>query len=295
VFRVNVLVLAVVCAVSAVPAEAQYVSSLHILPVVAKLAGAAGTDWMTAMSVSNVSDETVNVTAMFFRENTNNQPFAGPEYTFGLAAGRTMTVDDVLGSWFPGQGNTKGFLILLAEASGGGDEALIAATARVFNNANPNATYGQAVSSNLTGFVFGRGTAVMPGARWDGRARSNVGVVNLSFQPLSVLVTTFDADGAVVSSVTRQVSTFSLAQWSLSQLGVSTLSPPGRVEVMVDPASITWDPCDPLTWGPGASPGLFMTYMSKVDQATGDAEFAYGQNDWTEFENECGTLPDDCP
>jgi hypothetical protein len=271
------------------------VSPLHILPVVAKLAGAAGTDWMTAMSVSNVSDESVNVTAMFFRENTDNQPFVGPEHTFSLAAGQTTTVDDVLGSYFPSQGNTKGFLILLADTSGGGGDALIAATARVFNNANPNATYGQAVSSNLTAFVFGRGTAVMPGARWDGRARSNVGVVNLAFQPLNVVVTTFDAAGAVVSSVNKQVSTFSLAQWSLSQLGVSNLSPPGRVEVMVDPASIDWDPCDPLTWGPGMSPGLFMAYMSKVDQATGDAEFAYAQNDWTAFVDECGTEPDDCP
>jgi hypothetical protein len=249
---------------------------------------------MTSMSVSNVTDETVDVTAMFFRENTNNQPFAGPEHSFSLAAGQTTTVDDVLGSYFPGEGNTKGFLILLADA-GGGDDALIAATARVFNNANPNATYGQAVSSNLTAFVFGRGTAVMPGARWDGRARSNVGVVNLAFQPLDVVVTTYDAAGAVVSSVNRQVNTFSLAQWSLSQLGVSNLSPPGRVEVMVDPASIDWDPCDPLTWGPGMSPGLFMAYMSKVDQATGDAEFAYAQNDWTAFVDECGSLPDDCP
>jgi hypothetical protein len=35
--------------------------------------------------------------------------------------------------------------------------------------------------------------------------------------------------------------------------------------------------------------------MSKVDQATGDAEFAYAQNDWTAFVDECGSLPDECP
>jgi hypothetical protein len=35
--------------------------------------------------------------------------------------------------------------------------------------------------------------------------------------------------------------------------------------------------------------------MSKVDQATGDAEFAYAQNDWTAFVDECGSEPDDCP
>ena len=293
--RARVSLLVAVLVVLVVPAHAQMVSPFHILPVVAKVAGAAGTNWMTSMSVSNVSDETVNVTAMFFRENTNNQPFSGTEHTFSIPGGRTLTVDDVLGSWFPAQGSTKGFLILMAEAASGGDDALLAVMARIFNNADPNATYGQVVPSNFISFVFGHGTAVMPGARWDGQTRSNIGVVNLSFQPLQVLVTVYDANGSVVSSMTKQVSTFSLAQWSLAQLGVSTLSTPGRVEVVVDPATISWDPCDPLTWGPGASPGLFMAYISRVDQVTGDAEFAYAQNDWSDFVAECGSEPDDCP
>ncbi len=274
-------------------AEAQIVSSFHIIPVIAKVAGAAGTDWMTSMSVSNVSEGRVTVTATFYRENTNNTPFAGPSHSFTMEAGRTLNVNDVLGTWFSGQGNTKGFLILMAEPAGGGDDARLAVTGRVFNNANPNATYGQSVASNLLGMVYGTGRSVLTGARWDNTARSNIGVINLGHVPLEVLVTIYNANGGVVSSVTKTVATFSLAQWSLQQLGVSNLSPGGRVEVTVDPDSIMWDPCDPASWGFGTGYALFMTYISKVDQATGDGEFAHGQNDWFDFTFDCDIDPGD--
>jgi hypothetical protein len=277
-------------------AEASFVSPMHIVPVVAKVAGAAGTDWMTSMSVSNVTDGTVEVTAMFFRENSSNTPFQGPTHLVTIGPGDTLTVADVLGEWFPAQGNTKGFLMLLAEPVGGGpnEEALLAVTARIFNNANPNATYGQAVSSSLFNFIFGRGVSVLPGAAANARTRSNVGVVNLSAMAATYLIKTYAAGGAVAASVTKQVPAFSMAQWSMSELGVSNLGTPGRVEVTIDPGTITWDPCDPSTWGLGGVFGMFVAYISQVDQATGDAIFALGQNDWTEFVFDCGEEPDPC-
>ncbi len=102
-------------------AEAQIVSPFHLLPVVAKVSGAAGTDWMTSVNISNVSSGGVSVTATFYREDTNNTSLAGASNTFNMAAGQTMSVNHVLGSWFPGQGNTKGILMLMAEPVGGGD------------------------------------------------------------------------------------------------------------------------------------------------------------------------------
>jgi hypothetical protein len=276
-------------------AEAQIVSPFHLVPVVAKVSGAAGTDWMTSLWVSNTSDVTVNVEATFYRENQNNTPFAGPTRNFSLSAGQTLTVPDVLGNWFPGQGNTKGFLMLLAEPASGDGDALLAVNARVFNNANPGATYGQTVSSGLFSMIFGRGVAVLPGAQWDGGKRSNVGVVNLGGQPLDLIITVYSASGAPLATARRTVETFSLRQWSLQQLGVSNLGTPGRVEVMVDPDTITWDPCNLMFGGPGGF-GSLITYMSRVDGVTGDAEFGLGQNDWTMFEVDCGYDPeDDCP
>ena len=63
----------------------------------------------------------------------------------------------------------------------------------------------------------------------------------------------------------------------------------------VDPDRITWDACNGMFGGPGGF-GTLITYMSKVDGVTGDAEFGLGQNDWTMFEIDCGYEPgDDCP
>lgn len=293
--RIRVLTVALGCLILGPVAEAQIVSPFHVVPVVAKVAGAAGTDWMTSMWVSNTSDVRADVTVTFYRENTDNTPFEGPSRVFSLDPGQTLTVPDVLGSWFPGQGNTKGFLMLLAEPATGDGDALLAVSARVFNNANPSATYGQTVSSSLFSLLFGRGVAVMPGAQWDGGKRSNVGVVNIAGQPIDVVITTYGANGSVVATATRRINTFSMAQWSLQQLGVSNLSNPGRVEVMLDPDGITWDPCDPLYSGLGAF-GAFIAYMSKVDGVTGDAEFSLAQNDWTTFAVDCGFEPgEDCP
>lgn len=293
--RARVLSVVIASLIAIPAAEAQIVSPFHIVPVVAKVAGAAGTDWMTSMSTSNISDVRADVTATFYRENTDNMPFMGPTREFSLDPGQTLTVADVLGTWFPGQGNTKGFLILLAEPATGDGDALLAVSARVFNNANPSATYGQTVSSSLFSMLFGRGVAVLPGAQWDGGKRSNVGVVNISGQPIDIIITTYAANGAVVATAARRVSTFSMGQWSLQQLGVSNLSSPGRVDVMLDPDGIIWDPCDPLGGGIGAF-GSFIAYMSKVDGVTGDAEFGLAQNDWTLFEVDCGFEPgDDCP
>lgn len=108
------------------------------------MAGAQGTDWMTNLFISNVSAEAVTVTGMFFRENTNNTLFGNlVMHEVTLQAGQTLTVPDVLGSWFPGEGNTKGVFLLLADPlGGGGNDVSLAAAARIFNNADPSATYG---------------------------------------------------------------------------------------------------------------------------------------------------------
>lgn len=125
--------------------------------------------------------------------------------------------------------------------------------------------------------------------------RSNVGVVNLSIFPMDVIITTFGADGTALASVNRRVKSFSLSQWSLSQLGVGTLSTPGRVEVQVDPDSITWDPCFGEEPDLNDLQGIFMTYLSRVDQVTGDAEFVLGSSDWYEYIALCEEMPSIIP
>ncbi len=280
----------------ALPSAAQIALPVQVLPVMAKLSGAAGTDWMSSLSVSNIGRERAEVTALFFRENQFNIPLLGPSHQFDLDPGETLTSNDVLGEWFSSEGNTKGFLVVFGEAEGSDEDPfLLTVAGRVFNNANPNATYGQTVPSGVLGLVVAPGSSNLPGARSDESVRSNVGVVNFSIFPLDVIITTFGADGAMLASVNRQVQSFSLSQWSLSQLGVGTLSTPGRVEVQVDPDSITWDPCF------GEEPdiddlrGIFLTYLSRVDEATGDAEFVLGSSDWYDYLALCEDMPSVIP
>jgi hypothetical protein len=122
--------------------------------------------------------------------------------------------------------------------------------------------------------------------------RTNVGALNLTLMPLDLIITIYDADGSVAATASRRVPTFSLVQWSLAQLGVTSLSTPGHVEVSVDPDTISWDPCiTDLELELEDLRGFFMAYMSRVDQATGDAEFIQGQTDWLDFVEMCG-LPD---
>lgn len=282
---------------AAAPAAAQFVSPFFLYPVVAKGAG-VNSDWMTNLVISNLSPFPVEVTARFFEEGQANSFMSGPSHTVILQAGQTLNVEDVLGSWFPQVGDTKGSLMLLGEPMGGQDPegVRLAATGRIFNNYTPNATYGQTVNASLVNFMFGAGSSVLPGAEWSSRVRSNVGVVNLGPQSLTVLITTFNANGAQVAQETRTIPAMSMGQWSLEALGVSNLNAPGRVEVEIDPATITWDPCNPGTFG---LVPMFEAYISRVTQATGDAEFVMGLNDWTEFVDDCGYDPDDgdddCP
>jgi len=292
-----ILVAAVVTLAFAFPALAQYALPTHLIPVVAKTAGASDTDWRSDLSVSNLSAFPVTVGVAFFREATANSfPLFFP-VNLTLQAGETRTVEDVLGTLFPGQGNTKGALFILGEPADAGDpdDVLLAVTSRTYNNADPLATYGQGVDSGFLAMAWGNGTSVLTGVRHDGRFRSNVGVLNLSPQSIQLLVTTFDATGAQVAQGTETVESFSLRQWGLDRLGVPSLAG-GRTEVQIDPSTITWDPCS-TTGGVGFVPGFFLAYLSRVDQETGDAEFHLGQVDWTDYVTTCGEDPGDpqCP
>jgi len=274
----------------AAPSVAQLAVPAHIIPVVAKNGGFGGAEWVTSISMSNLSDGTMDVTAAFLRENTPHIiPFV-PLETFAMTAGETVTVEDALGTWFPGEGNTKGTLILLAELRDAGEEdyAQLTAATRIFNNADPAATYGQGVVSNLLGLMVAPGRLVLSGARSDEAVRSNIGVVNLSATGTDFIITTYAANGVEVSSVRQRVPAFSMRQWNLDQLGVLTMTVPGRVEVMIDPDTVTWDPCDLDPEDPNLEGTAFFAYLSRIDQATADAEFQPGQSDWKAYTDLCG-------
>ncbi len=273
----------------AVPAAAQFASPFHIIPVIAKVKGNQGTDWRSDGAFSNLSDVAVTVNLEFFREAKSNQFTGSFSKSITLAPGETRTVEDILGTYFPGEGNTKGMLLIMADDAGD-ESGLLAVTTRTYNAANPNATYGQTVPSNFLAMLFGLGRSVLPGASYDARFRTNIGICNIGPVSAKVVIDIYNAAGSLVKSVTQTVESFSLRQWSLADLGVTNLTG-GRVEVRLDSSTQGFDPCDP-----GSLPffsSLLMTYFSKVDNATGDAEFGYGQLVWDVYQDTCGTDPTD--
>jgi hypothetical protein len=287
---------AVLVVMAASLVQAQIVSPIQVVPVVAKVAGGGDTDWRSDLAITNLADVAAQVGINFYREETaNSQSLLIFDRTVTIQPGATLQVEDVLGTWFPAEGNTKGFLLIVSlgalvdEGLGG-----LAISSRTYNAANPNATYGQGVPGTIISVLIGPGRIVMPGARNDDRFRSNVGVLNGGAQSVDVVITIFDENGNQVAQRTRNVKSLSLGQWSLSSLGVGNLSG-GRVDVRLAASALPADPCQ-YEIDFGLPVGVIMAYLSKVDNATADAEFVMGQVDWSEYEAECGTTPegDDC-
>jgi len=303
----TVRTLAVAAAVVvAAPAAAQMAMSVHIVPVVVKASGYAGTDWRSDLAISNLSDARTTVGLAYFPANQDNTWLMTYPVTVDIPARGTLQVEDVLGTLFPEYGsNTKGALLVVVEDSAGGsEEPRLAVTSRAYNAADPQRTYGQTVPSTQLGIVSGEGVSVMTGIRQDSRFRTNIGVVNLSstlyptphFPRLQARIRIYDGSGSIVYDGVREVESLSLRQWNLERdFGVTGLSA-GRVEVSVDPSSEGYDPCATSYGflGTSASPAL-IAYYSKVDNATGDAEFGIGQVDWSRHAADCGESPtDDC-
>ncbi len=288
----------------AVPAAAQLASPVHVVPVVVKAAGFAGTDWRSDLAISNLSDATVTVGLAYFPEKQDNTWTMTFPVTLDLAPGETRVVDDVIGSLFPAWGDaTKGPLLVMVESSSGGTTSpRLAVTSRAYNAADPDATFGQTVPSTQLGVVSGEGVAVMTGVAQNARFRTNIGIVNLSsrmfptpaFTRLRARIRIRDASGDLLYDGVREVESLSLRQWNLERdFGITGLDG-GRVEVSVDPSSEGYDPCA-VSYGflgTSASPAL-IAYYSKVDNATGDAEFGIGQVDWERHATDCGESPTD--
>jgi len=269
-------------------AQAQFVMPMHLIPVIARLHGAQGTFWKSDLSISNVGTVDATVQAAFFREKKANQfPLSFP-VSVTVPAGDTVTVEDVLGTWFPNEGDTKGALLILSPTTG----AALAVASRTYNAADPKGTYGQAVPSAFLNMIFGVGQAIVPGIRNDDNYRSSIGILNIGPKAAKAHITFFDASGKAVAEQTKTIQSFSLEQWNVSKLGLPKLDKPGRAVVTLDVSTSGYDPCDVGTF---LMSSVLLVYGSTVDNRTGDAVFSMGQVQWDEYAQTCGSTPnDDC-
>jgi len=292
--RFTLVIVVALCV--AVPAAAQIPISAFVVPVVVKAPGLDNSDWVTDLFMTNIGTGNREFSAHFFptsQANSFNGTFAKADFWVGK--GRTLRINDVVGSWFPSEGSdTKGWVFLADTTASGCNEedtgAQVIIATRVYNNVGGGATYGMIVESSLLSANFTPSPSVFTGIRHQGTAkpgfRTSVGVANVSTTWLNVEITLYDNLGALKGQVVRDVKPLSHKQWPLDQLGLPVLNKQGgRLEVrIVDPdydpcadaatALGCMDRCDPACGGKYGFGSIktIVPYVSNTDNLTGDGE-----------------------
>ncbi|RLE21289.1 MAG: hypothetical protein DRJ65_16400 [Acidobacteria bacterium] len=228
-----------------------------LIPGVAKLEGAAGTNWVTDATFTNSTNNDASVKiSLWIRNGDNSSP---SQRSFMLKPNRTAEVSDVLLSLF---GENSGAAALQVALEPG-----ILADGRTYNQVKEG-TYGQYIPGLGEGMAVTahrKGFLVMP-VQNDG-FRANLGLVNPLTKPVDVEVKMFDAAGDQIGSarswslaardvkqidrIVRQFTSQNIdAGWL--ELSVKSSTPDGQVHVfnsVVD--QISGDPIfETITLGP---------------------------------------------
>lgn len=256
---------------SVMPASAQLIFDTQMLPVVARGAGLAGTQWVTDLTVFNPTGAEVTVGLQFSpagQDNLFNPAFPN---RIVLAPGETLMVEDVLLNTFGFDEDIKGSLALICDPAfvpENVEGAMILAVSRTYNTGGTEGTFGQTVPSLISTTNVGWSSSFITGARHDGEFRSNLGIAGSSpTTAVQVFYRIMTADGTVVVEGSKEIWILGMNQWSFGSLGVGTVEGPLTVELWLDPDDMDDDPCAaPIPTG-------FLAYVSKVDEGTGDAEF----------------------
>ena len=265
------LVVAAILAI-ALPAAGQEAFSIQFFPVVARGPGLAGTQWVTDLTIHNPMDESVTVGMQFFMSNEDNlfNPLFPDSVT--IPPGETVIMEDVLQTTFGYTDAVKGGMALVSDPNyliGNPEGTKVVAVTRTYNVGGAEGTFGQTVPSMISTLNVGWDYSYITGARNDADFRSNLGISSTSvMSPVRVYYAIKDAGGAVLAEGSKVIRVASMNQWSFEQLGVGSVEGPLTVELWLDPANASADPCEDEPAPPG-----FFAYVSKVDNGTGDAEF----------------------
>ena len=221
-----------------------------LIPGVAKLAGAAGTNWVTDATFTNTtsSDASVKI-SLWNRDGDNSNP---PLRSFLLKPERMAQVSDVILSLF---GENAGAAALQIAIEPG-----ILADGRTYNQV-VDGTYGQYIPGLGEGTavtLHRKGYLVMPVQ--NAGFRANLGLVNPSVQPVDVQVRLFDALGFQVGAD---------RSWSLSARAVKQVD---RIMRQFTNQNVDsgWLEVSVKTSTPD---GQVYIFNSVVDQVSGDPIF----------------------
>jgi len=185
---------------SCAPAGAQ------LVPASARVAGAAGSLFTTALVMANPAAEAVTATVTFLSHDGPDDP--PPAVDVPLAPGETRHVTDVLSTLFHRE---AGYGALRITSSGSAPVA----GAETTTPAAGGGTYGQSVPAFSAGDLVVAGSpAVLAGFRDDGRFRTNLILANASESEAVVGVALHDASGARLGETSLRLAPFAMTQIS---------------------------------------------------------------------------------
>ena len=218
-----------------------------LLPSSARVPGEGGATWTTDLAVANTGSADASLTLKFLGHDADGR--AGAEKSFALAAGKSVTWADVLGSVF---GLSSGWGAIRVSST----SASLAVTAQTFTPKPGGGTYGQSVPAVGEAELVRSGTTkTLAPLREDAAFRTNLVLANATEATLDVDGTLVSASGAVLAS----------GRWTLPPLGMTQVTRVVRdLGVAADVSGAR------LLLGTPTAGGAFAAYASLIDAGTND-------------------------
>ncbi len=225
-----------------------------VFPVAANVTGQAGTNFVTDARLVNLGPATT-VTLDYYKSTAAGMadPTATAEVT--LAAGEQFVLNDIVAATF-GKAGTKGAVVATSEGS-------VIGAMRIYNDQSAAGlgTFGQYVTGKDSDAAPTAGS--MPFLSNEDSAtgagyRANIGWFNAGDSTVTVTLTAYDTDGAMLDETSFNVASMAQEQFAVSSAKLfPSLNPHGDFYIMYSVAG---------------SDGLFV-YASVVDNVNGDAIF----------------------
>ncbi|MCM2315671.1 MAG: hypothetical protein NDJ92_11045 [Thermoanaerobaculia bacterium] len=224
----------------ALPAAA--IESVYVIPGAAHSRGAGGTEWMTDLVLQNPGEAAITVDIALVRSGVPAEGVRGFESLAAatVAPGETLLLEDLLGDTLADE--ATGALILSGTAP-------FTATSRTYLE-RPDGTRGAAIHVARVFVDESSPRAALPGARVDGRYRTNVGIFAMADGegPLEIEVSVGDV---VARRLVTPAGEVSHVQFPIAPFGGNATA---TVEVRIT-----------------AGRGVATAYASVVDNGSGDA------------------------
>ncbi len=217
-----------------------------LLPSSARIGGVGGAFYTTDLTVANPGVTEARIFVKFLGHDADGR--SGTDRSFLLAAGRSVTYADVLGSLF-GFGEAWGAVQLRSASPS------LVATSQTWTPGS-GGTFGQSVPLvSETELIRSGTTRTIPAVREDASFRTNLILANGSEAPVDVDVSLVSEAGAVLGS----------RRWSLLPLGMTQVSRVVRELGVTSSVSGARLVLSTPTYG-----GAFAAYASVIDAKTND-------------------------